>query len=533
MPVKKYKKAKENITGRKKEKKGRPWFVRDSVTGELVKTEPYTKPKGKKDSRFFTNKEIEKLEHSNRKNHNQYFTPEFAVEKIISIIPEIKIKNVIDPAVGNGVFLRAACKRWKNINLFGIDIDKKVISDLKRTKLRNLFLYNSDSLYEDTWKRPEIQNIIKNGGFDLTLGNPPFSSRFNRIRSKDILLNYKVARNNSNLKTSQSIEILFLEIFINITKEDGFIVIVLPDGILSNPQHKHIREFIFKKTKILRIISFPREIFQDTSVKTSILILQKKNIDNYKYLVQINDLDKNGKINSDIQIEGKKLLNRMDYSFYRDFMKYSLDILNSNGIIFRPLSDFVIYCKTGKTLYGKERRFSKKGLKFIHTTNIAEVGLNFKKDKKFVQPNSKMDFKDAHTKLGDILISRVGDGCVGKSCVIASKNDFGVVSDCIFIVRINNISPYFIDLFLKTKFMKEWFNTFKHGSAATCITKSEILSIPIPKFHINTQKAIEKQYKEIILNICKNSINQNNKSYQNFLKLIQKIEEKITNGKRI
>jgi len=27
MPVKKYKKAKENITGRKKEKKGRPWFI--------------------------------------------------------------------------------------------------------------------------------------------------------------------------------------------------------------------------------------------------------------------------------------------------------------------------------------------------------------------------------------------------------------------------------------------------------------------------------------------------------------------------
>lgn len=43
MPVKKYKKAKENILIRPKGKKDRFWFTKDSMTGTLVKTEPFEK----------------------------------------------------------------------------------------------------------------------------------------------------------------------------------------------------------------------------------------------------------------------------------------------------------------------------------------------------------------------------------------------------------------------------------------------------------------------------------------------------------
>jgi len=49
--------------------------------------------------------------HRNRKNYNQYFTPEFAVEKALSLLPEIEVKYIIDPSVGDGVFLKVASKR--------------------------------------------------------------------------------------------------------------------------------------------------------------------------------------------------------------------------------------------------------------------------------------------------------------------------------------------------------------------------------------------------------------------------------------
>ena len=446
----------------------------------------------------FPIEEVKTLRHRNRKNHNQYFTPEFAVEKALSIIPLANVKNIIDPAVGNGIFLKVALKKWKKAKLFGIDIDKDVISTLNKSNLSNAFFYPTNSLIQQTWQISEIQKVLLNGGFDIVVGNPPFSSWFHRIKSKEMLANYELAKNNGKLKRSQAIEILFLEIFIKIAKKEGFVIIVLPDGILSNLQYQHVREFVLRETKILHIISLPRNVFEDTSAKANILILQKQIVKNLNYKTQINDLDKNGIVNHTIKVVGNNLINRMDYCYYRKLKESSIRQILNNGMATKKMKDFVIYCKTGETVYGKKRGFAKRGLKFLHSTNITEVGINYKKDKKFIKPKSNMDFNSAHAKVDDILIVRVGDGCVGRTAIVASKNDIGMVSDCIFMIRVKNISPYFLAIFLKTKFGKDWINLQKHGSATTCINQSNILSLPVPLLNKKTQQVVEKSYKKIL-----------------------------------
>lgn len=445
--------------------------------------------------------------HQNRKNYNQYFTPEFAVEKALSLISEITPENIIDPAVGNGVFLKIASKKWQKSKLFGIDIDKNVIFELNKsnpclqltgTSLSNFYFTCGDSLLQKTWELPEIQKVLSKGGFDLVVGNPPFSSWFHRIDSKDILSFYELAKSNGDLKKSQAIEILFLENFIKLAKKRGFIVIVLPDGILSNPQYQYVREFILKNTKVLHIISLPRNVFEETSAKTSILILQKDIVKILNYKLPINDLGKNGIVNHTIKIIGNDLINRMDYWYYHKLKKSSIRQILNNGLEIKKLKDFVTYCKTGKTVYGKDRKFAKKGLRFLHSTNITDAGINYKKDEKFIKPKSNMDISRSYAKAGDILLVRVGDGCIGRTAIVASKKDIGVVSDCIFMIRIKGISPYFIAIYLKTKFGKNWINLQKHGSATTCITKSDILSLPIPLLNKKAQQVVERNYNKIL-----------------------------------
>lgn len=131
---------------------------------------------GQIQQQLFSVENIKVQKHQNRKNHNQYFTPEFVVEEVFSLIPDSKVENIIDPAVGNGVFLRIAAKRWERAKLFGIDIDKKIIAQLKRSDLQNATFFYGDALLQDTWQNYELQNIISNGGFGLVVGNPPFSS---------------------------------------------------------------------------------------------------------------------------------------------------------------------------------------------------------------------------------------------------------------------------------------------------------------------------------------------------------------------
>lgn len=472
--------------------------------------------------------------HQNRKNYNQYFTPEFAVEKALSLISEITPENIIDPAVGNGVFLKIASKKWQKSKLFGIDIDKNVIFELNKsnpclqltgTSLSNFYFACGDSLLQKTLELPEIQKVLSKGGFDFVLGNPPFSSWFQRIESKDILSNYELAKNNGGLKRSQAIEILFLEIFIKLSKEKGFIVIVLPDGILSNPQYQYAREFILRNTKVLHIISLPRNVFEKTSAKTSILILQKQSKNNLNSFAKLHDLERTGKVNNMVKVLGKDLINRMDFYYYSNLQKNPLQELVDNGVVFKRLRDFTVYCKTGKTLYGRERKFSDSGLKFLHATNITDTGISYKKDEKFIDPLSKMNFSNAHAKVGDILFVRVGVGCAGRVAIVDTRDNEGVATDYIHIFKVKNINPYFLAAYLKTKYGKDSINLLKHGVGTVSINKTDLLSIPIPVVSKWIQLEIERQYKNILA--IYHTGETNSSLYEKLLSLIHYLEKQL------
>ncbi len=98
------------------------------------------------------------------------------------------------------------------------------------------------------------------------------------------------------------IELLFVERFIQLAKPGGWIAIIIPDGILSNSTLHYVREYISEKTKVLAIVSLPRETFKQagTSAKTSILFLRKfhkdedKRLDYPVFLASVMKLDAKG-----------------------------------------------------------------------------------------------------------------------------------------------------------------------------------------------------------------------------------------------
>ena len=459
---------------------------------------------GSSQQQLFAIEEDKTSRHRNRKNHNQYFTPEFAVEKALSLVSIAEVEDIIDPSVGNGIFLKVASKKWNNAKLFGIDIDALVIQNLKNINLPNSIYFTNDSLLKETWEKPEIKKIISNRGFDLVVGNPPFSSWFHRIETPKILSDYRLGYRNSKLMRSQAIEVLFIEIFIELVREEGHIVIVLPDGILSNPQYRYVREFIFRETQIRHIINLPRNVFENTSAKTSILILEKKTTANLNYLTKFFDLARTGVINNVIEVKGETLVNRMDYWYYHNLKINSIEQLISNGLKFVPLRDFIVYCKTGKTVYGKERKFSDKGLRFLHATNITEIGINYKKDERFIDPSSKMNFPSAYAKVGDILFVRVGVGCAGRVAIVDEEEDEGIATDYIHILRVNGIDPYFLVVYVKTKYGRDSINLLKHGVGTVSINKTDLLSLQIPILKQNLQLGIREKYKNILSKYRKN-----------------------------
>jgi len=117
------------------------------------------------------------VEKRKKKELGQYFTPEnvvaFMYEMVKLFLPKRtkKLIKIIDPACGEGIFLKYALehKITSRVNLFGCDIDPMVEKEWRKLNvLGKLHLYICDGLMD------EEEDGIKKKSFDLVIGNPPY-----------------------------------------------------------------------------------------------------------------------------------------------------------------------------------------------------------------------------------------------------------------------------------------------------------------------------------------------------------------------
>ena len=272
-----------------------------------------------------------------KKDLGIFYTPQEVVDFIFSILNIWKEKDdkktgrwasrkhfpsVIDPAVGEGAFLKIACETGFTLPdwVFGLDIDENAVKKWREINLLEEFggknkdleahFFHQNGLLPIEWEQHKgkykyklKQKDISNQQFDAVVGNPPyggvgldeitpelekalfdFSIWKESVRKgvKEIadqlgLLEISINTKNKEKLRRFPIELLFIDRFIQLAKPGGWIAIIIPDGILANSNLHYVREFIAKKAKVEAIISLPRETFKNagTSAKTSILFLRK------------------------------------------------------------------------------------------------------------------------------------------------------------------------------------------------------------------------------------------------------------------
>lgn len=180
--------------------------------------------------------------------------------------------------------------------IFGFDFDP----DLKKAAKMNMVMagdghsniYNINSLEYPNGTLPDVDRVSESvansvkhkgdikdcdsayslenamGKFDCIFTNPPFGSKVEVAST--ISENYE-------LKAFTAPEVLFIEQCYNFLKPGGKMGIVLPDGILGNPNTEPVRKWILEHFKLLASIDLPVETFlPQVGVQASLLFLQKK-----------------------------------------------------------------------------------------------------------------------------------------------------------------------------------------------------------------------------------------------------------------
>jgi type I restriction enzyme M protein len=286
----------------------------------------------------------------------------------------------MDPACGTGGFIvvafnyvseklrRAECRTWKNPrtplvteekrlfqkvhetgkNIFGLDFNANLVKTAQMNMVMNndgrggLFCVNS-LLKPSAWPKA-VQQVIELGSMDVVMTNPPFGTKI-KIEGQDILDQYDLAhvwRNekgrwvmDGGLRNAMPPEILFIERCVQLLKPGkGRLGIVLPDGVLGNPDNEYIRYWIMANCQVLASVDLPVETFLPrTGTQTSVLIVRRKSEQeklaeslsgqaaDYEIFMAIAKSvgkDRRGKIVYVRDPEGREVVRRDFYDAYRD-----------------------------------------------------------------------------------------------------------------------------------------------------------------------------------------------------------------------
>ena len=185
--------------------------------------------------------------------------------------------TILDPACGTGGFLTEGFKVLQNQYaksgtsspesdkflekecFYGIDVRKENIS---RTKL-NMFLVGDGHTHmvdDNTLTRKFGADDV----YDYVLTNPPIGAGTIQADSEVIY--------------SNRTEVCFLYKAIKLLKDGGRVCILLPDGVLENPQFTTLRKDLFEKVNVEAVVSLPPFAFAPyTKEKMYAIYLTKKN----------------------------------------------------------------------------------------------------------------------------------------------------------------------------------------------------------------------------------------------------------------
>src|SRR3989344_323686 len=284
----------------------------------------------------FTNatmKYMQETDIKHRKSLGQYFTPKLIREALIKQLPNnTRNPRVLDPACGTGEFLLTAKEYFKNPQINGWDIDKKLINISEKLLPQGNFK-NIDALLDENYEK-----------YDFIIGNPPYFefSPSEKIKQKFI----EVINGRTNIFN------LFIYQGIRWLKPGGHLAFVVPPSMNNGAYFAKLRTFIIKNTNIeyLKILDDPK-LFNGALQSTMLIVLKTS------------------------QNKGNYILNKSGISIFSENPDLLKKAFNKN----KTLHDLGYKVRTGRLVWNQNRHNltnnHQQGVPLIWAHNITDIGL--------------------------------------------------------------------------------------------------------------------------------------------------------------
>lgn len=192
---------------------------------------------------------------------DKYYTDPKLASILVSLVPKtFKPAVVADFACGEGSLLKAAKRKWNNLEIIANDYCSETVAELKTY---GWSVYNLDFLKTEQVNTSEVSRYHRR--IDLILLNPPFNQ-------DDVRLMHW---SNCTENIQSSISLSFVYYSMAFLKENGYLVAILPNGCLSSDRDRNAIIFLSKLYEFEIVEGFCDSKFKNVSPRVSIVRIKK------------------------------------------------------------------------------------------------------------------------------------------------------------------------------------------------------------------------------------------------------------------
>lgn len=231
-----------------------------------------------------------KQENSDKKLRGAYYTPYKLAENMVRLINPEHVQTILEPSCGNGVFLECfkQMKEWEEKQITAIELNQDEVVRLENLyqKRENMCIINKDffDFYSGSLKEEKKR-------YDLIIGNPPYIryqylEPSQRVRMSEILSSHGMKENKL-----VNAWVGFLVACVQLLRENGKIIFVIPAEILQVAYAEDLRLFLANQLSKITLFTFEKLVFPDIEQEVLVFLGEKGGEEKGIRIFQYNDLE--------------------------------------------------------------------------------------------------------------------------------------------------------------------------------------------------------------------------------------------------
>lgn len=265
------------------------------------------------------------------KSFGQYFTKYEVAEYMCSWACS-DADTVLDPAVGNSVFLKYARKYNTNCGLTGFEIDSEILAYFGNPENANII--NEDYLLNH-WEEK----------YDAIVCNPPYN-RFQAVGNRNEILDAIYAHTGVKYSGYTNLYILFLIKSIYQLSDKGRLAYIVPTEFMNSKYGTAIKQLLIDKRLLRTVINFQNdnEMFFNATTTCCIILLDHDE----KEHVCFYNLESVDELKPDMLKTGSSCAVKVDYNQLKASEKWRSFINQENKKTYRNLVPISQFCSVSR-----------------------------------------------------------------------------------------------------------------------------------------------------------------------------------------